>query len=172
MWLPFRVPPASPERQSYTPARSEESDEPMTYPDDPTRSPRRRLAGFTLVELSVVIIVLFAFLSMLFIGARAWKRGSDRAGCVMNIRQMQMAVRAYANVNRLESGQYMSLLGPSGVPGSAIIGPDNFIEGLPSCPGMGIYTLRGNTVPAVGDLYMTCSLAPTERHEPEYHATW
>lgn len=128
--------------------------------------------GFTLVELSIVIIVLLVFLSMLFIGARAWKRGSDRAGCIMNIRQMQMAVRAYSNTNSLESGDYLSLLGPAGVPGSAIIGPDNFIESLSTCPGMGLYTLHGNTVPEVGDLYMTCSLSSTDRHEPEFHATW
>lgn len=126
----------------------------------------------TLVELSVVIIVLLAFISMLFIGARAWKRGSDRAGCIMNIRQVQMAVRGYSNSNDLEVGDYMTLLGPTEVPGKAVIGTGNYLERIPGCPGMGMYTIHGNRVPPIGTLYLTCSLQEAERHVPETFGTW
>ena len=40
----------------------------------------KRKAGMTLLELTVVILVLLSLISILFVGARAWKKGSDRAG--------------------------------------------------------------------------------------------
>lgn len=56
-------------------------------------------SGMTLLELTVVILVLLSLIAILFIGARAWKKGSDRAGCILNIRNVQQAVRGYANMN-------------------------------------------------------------------------
>ena len=53
----------------------------------------KRKAGMTLLELTVVILVLLSLISILFIGARAWKKGADRAGCILNIRNVQQAVR-------------------------------------------------------------------------------
>lgn len=128
--------------------------------------------GYTLLELSVMILVILTFIGVLFIGARAWKRGSDRAQCVMNIRNVQLAVRGYANSNDLDSGDYLTLLGSNGPPGAAIIGSGNFIETFPMCPGMGLYTIHGNKVPATGTLYMTCSLSGSESHEPDMYGTW
>jgi hypothetical protein len=128
--------------------------------------------GFTLIELSVIILVLLSFIGMLFIGARAWKRGSDRAQCVMNIRNVQLAVRGYANSNDLDAGSYMTLLGSNGPPGGAIIGSGNYLESLPQCPGMGLYTINGNTVPPTGTLYMTCSLSDDLKHAPGMYGTW
>ena len=55
-------------------------------------------SGMTLLELTVVILVLLSLISILFIGARAWKKGSDRAGCILNIRNAQQAVRGYMNM--------------------------------------------------------------------------
>ena len=126
----------------------------------------------TLVELSVVIIVLFTFVSTLFVGARAWKRGSDRAGCIVNIREVQVSVRGYANANDLEVGDYLTLLGTAGTAEDAIVGPDSYMEALPGCPQLGLYTINGNRVPPVGTLYMTCSLAGFDAHVPEYFSTW
>lgn len=128
--------------------------------------------GFTLIELSVMILVILTFISILFIGARAWKRGSDRAQCVMNIRNVQLAVRGYANSNDLDSGDYLTLLGSNGPPGGAVIGSGNYLEAFPECPGMGLYTIHGNTVPLTGTLYMSCSLSGSQRHEPAIYGTW
>ena len=62
----------------------------------PPRVVRHR--GMTLLELTVVIIVLLALISVMFVGARAWKRGSDRAGCVLTLRNVQVAARSYQNL--------------------------------------------------------------------------
>lgn len=126
----------------------------------------------TLVELSIVILILLLFLGMTWIGVRAWKRGADRANCVINIRHVQMAVRGYANSNGIDPGTDTGLLAPPVVLTSQIVGPGSFIPNLPECPGNGVYTMAGNMVPQLGTLYMTCSLAGSHKHVPENFATW
>ena len=61
----------------------------------------KRKAGMTLLELTVVILVLLSLISILFIGARAWKRGSDRSANIMNIRNCQQAMRGEQNMKQL-----------------------------------------------------------------------
>ena len=63
----------------------------------------KRKSGMTLLELTVVILVLLSLISILFIGARAWKKGSDRAGCIMNIRNVQQGMRSFQNMTRQTS---------------------------------------------------------------------
>ena len=128
--------------------------------------------GFTLIELSVMILVILTFISILFIGARAWKRGSDRAQCVMNIRNVQLAVRGYANSNDLDAGSYMTLLGSNGPLGGRSLVRGTIFESLPQCPGMGLYTIKGNAVPPIGTLYMTCSLSDDLKPAPDMYGAW
>ena len=61
-------------------------------------------SGMTLLELTVVILVLLSLISILFIGARAWKKGSDRSANIMNIRNTQQAMRGHQNMKELVSG--------------------------------------------------------------------
>jgi type II secretory pathway pseudopilin PulG len=53
--------------------------------------------GMTLLELTVVILVLLSLISILFVGARAWKKGSDRSANIMNLRNTQQAMRGHQN---------------------------------------------------------------------------
>lgn len=128
-----------------------------------TQNTKRSKKGMTLLELTVVILVLLSLISILFIGARAWKEGSDKAGCIMNIRNVQQAVRSYQNMNAKNSGDTLG--------STDITGAGNFLEVAPACPGAGAYTY-GTTIPAVGTLYMTCSLSTTKAHVPSSIAGW
>ena len=124
----------------------------------------------TLLELTVVILVLLSLITILFVGARSWKRGSDRAICIMNISNIQKGVRGYSNLYGLDPG--------SNVPGlqSKIIGFGRFVETTPSCPGGGDYTFGGalgsDTIPPVGSLYLECSLSGSLEHEPPNSSDW
>ena len=60
--------------------------------------------GMTLIELTVVILVLLSLISVLFIGARAWMRGSDRANAALLIRNAQQGVRSHSNIMGLDTG--------------------------------------------------------------------
>ena len=61
-------------------------------------------SGMTLLELTVVILVLLSLISILFVGARAWKKGSDRSANIMNIRNCQQAMRGQQNMKSLNAG--------------------------------------------------------------------
>lgn len=122
----------------------------------------------TLIELTVVILVLLSLIVTLFVGARAWKRGSDRAGCIMTIRNVQQGVRSYMNLNGFTGGQSVAPIDLQ----AAVIGPGQFVEATPVCPGNGTYTFGGNVIPATGTLYMSCSLAPSDGHQPTDFSAW
>ena len=134
----------------------------------------------TLLEMTVVILVLLALLSILFIGAQAWKRGSDRSTCIMQIRNMQVAARSFQNIYGYAPGEQPNALG-----GTQNIAEQLLIRGYITdqyydnsqgtlvCPGGGTYsTPTPNAFPATGSLYMICSLATTFQHEPTTFADW
>lgn len=124
----------------------------------------------TLLELTVVILVLLTLITVLFFGARAWKRGSDRTLCILNIQAVQKAVRGYANMHVVAQG--------ASVPGlqGQLIGVGRFLENTPICPANGTYafgTVSGaDVIPPMGTLYMECSLATTDDHVPQNTTEW
>ncbi len=118
--------------------------------------------GMTLLEVTVVILVLLSLISILFIGARAWKKGSDRAGCIVNIRSAQQMVRGYQNMNALPVGTTINMF---------TLGNEFDLVNIGTCPGGGDYDHTA-TIPPVGELAMWCSLATSDRHEPENFAGW
>ena len=130
----------------------------------------KRKSGMTLLELTVVILVLLSLISILFVGARAWKKGSDRAGCIMNIRNVQQAVRGHANMNNLAVGAALldSVIYGASTEGTAAA---TVYMKTPVCPAAGTYTPLA-VVPTTGELYITCGLATTAQHEPAEHGTW
>ena len=64
--------------------------------------------GMTLIEITVVILVLLTLIAVLFIGANIYKRGADRAACILNQRNIQQAVRADQNLNNKGSSAALS----------------------------------------------------------------
>jgi hypothetical protein len=128
------------------------------------------MPGITLLEITVVILVLLSLIGVLFIGARAWKRGSDRAICIIHIQSVQKGVRSYANLYGFGDGD--------NAPGlkAKVIGMGRFVESTPLCPSSGTYsfgtTYGVDTIPPVGELYLQCTLATTAAHEPPNHGDW
>ena len=129
-------------------------------------------AGLTLVELSVIIVVAISLIMLAFIGVRAWKSGSDRAACVMNVYKVQQAVRSYAASRAYYPGQDISNRINSDSLFDELVGPNKYVETAPVCPDEGSYLTAGNTIPRVGELYMTCSLSAEKAHMPESHNDW
>ena len=136
--------------------------------------------GLTLLELSVVITILLVLISVLFIGSRAWRRGSDRSTCVMTLRNAQVATRSYQNIYGYNSGGR-----PYAENGTQDIAEHLFAKGYietklyrqsrgtEPCPAGGDYTCPVPDVfPDPGQLYMECSLAGTDEHLPVNHADW
>ena len=126
----------------------------------------RALPGLTLTELAVVILFMLLFATLLMTGARAWKRGSDRAACIMNLQAVQKAVRGYGNMSGKNPGD--TVVGLEG----QVVGSGLYFEVLPTCPGGGTYILGGDQIPAMGTLYMSCTLSTLEAHAPDDTIDW
>jgi len=63
--------------------------------------------GMTLIEITVVILVLLTLIAVLFIGANIYKKGADRAACILNIRNIHQAVRADQNLENKNEGDLL-----------------------------------------------------------------
>lgn len=118
----------------------------------------KRKAGMTLLELTVVILVLLSLISILFVGARAWKKGSDRSANIMNIRNAQQAMRGYQNMNNLNDGGACT---EDNIFGAADDGVGGFLR-KPSPPAAEITSYTGGaTIPAIGSLWLTAAYTGT-----------
>ncbi len=129
-----------------------------------TNNVKATKSGMTLLELTVVILVLLSLISILFIGARAWKKGSDRAASILTIRNVQQAVRSFSNMNGHNPGDTVATLQTD------LFGAGKFIENDPTAgshpAGTAVSYVIGaaTTIPVVGTLYMTADdaeYAPT-----------
>ncbi len=99
-----------------------------------TTLPHRRTAqaGFTLLELAAVILVLFLLGCVLFSAAAMSGDGGKRAVCYNNLRQLGMASVMYANENR----DYLP--------------PPNWDGGSTTAPAGWLYTVTGGSIPDPG----------------------
>ena len=144
----------------------------------PPRVVSRR--GITLIELTVVIVILISLVGVLAIGSRAWKRASDRSACVMNLRNFQVATRSYQNLRGYYYGGQPGLeYGTRDIArhllemGYITHGAHDQAKGTRPCAGGGTYNAAAPTVfPMPGELYIKCSLSASEDHEPDNFADW
>lgn len=121
------------------------------------------IAGLTLIEMTLVVAVLLLLIAVLFVGVSAYSEGSNRAGCILNISNLQKATRAYQNVYELVPG--------NALPSTSLIGSNRFVETSPVCKSGGTYSFAG-VVPPIGTAYMTCSLGSTGGHVPQSTTGW
>ncbi len=118
-----------------------------------------RKAGMTLLELTVVILVLLSLISILFIGARAWKKGSDRSANILNLRNAQQAVRGHANMRGLAEGN--TTVTEAVIFGATGDGAGGYLR-KPTPPATEITSYTGTgTVPTVGVLWLTAAYTGT-----------
>ena len=112
-------------------------------------------SGMTLLELTVVILVLLSLISILFVGARAWKKGSDRSANILNLRNSQQAVRGHANMN-----PDTTLIDEAVIFGTTGTGAGGYLR--KPTPPTGITTYTGAAAaPAVGTLWLTAVYTDT-----------
>lgn len=123
----------------------------------------KKQAGLTLIEITLVIAVLLGLISVLFIGVSAYKEGSNRSKCILNISNVQKAVRSYQNLYEKNVGDAITK--------ETIAGTGKMLETEPKCPSQGVYAWAA-TIPAVGTAHLTCSLADSDEHEPKSTDGW
>ena len=121
-------------------------------------------AGLTLIEVTLVVAVLLILISVLFIGMSAYSEGTNRAQCILNISNVQKAMRAYQHM-------YELIPGVSSLPSTSLIGTHKFLEVAPDCKSGGVYTYATIATP-VGTAYLTCSYGGGTDHAPKSTTGW
>lgn len=130
----------------------------------PLRMSPAYASGMTLIESLVVILMMIVVIAVVFMGARTWKRNSDRTACINNIRNVQHVVRAYQNLHGLPAQAPISIQ-------NELIGPKLDLINEPYCPGYGNYSYS-SMIPPVGSLAITCSLSSKDAHHPVTQQGW
>jgi len=120
-------------------------------------------AGMTLIEVTLVIAVLLGLISVLFIGVKAYKRGSDRAKCILNVSTLQKAVRSYQNLYELDEGDALVQ--------ATLIGAGKMMEVAPTCPNKLNAYVWSAVVPTTGIAYLDCNDTDMD-HSPSTLAGW
>lgn len=139
-----------------------------------------RYRGLTLLELTVIVLILMSLVSILFIGARAWKRGSDRASCILTIRNVQVATRSFQNLYGYNAGgRPYAENGTQNI--AELLHAKGYIEektyqyacGKCPCHGGGTYSSTTPDIfPVDGDLYLSCLLSALQAHRPSTTDNW
>ena len=144
------------------------------------RTHPRHLRGVTFLELALVIGMMLALISILFVAARTWRAGSDRSKCIINQRTIQLGVRSFQNMYGYAHGSGLQA-GEGTTSIVEALRDREFINqrlydsatGTRTCPAGGSYTVPDPTVfPEEGTLFMACSFADTRRHVPENSDSW
>lgn len=115
--------------------------------------------GYVMLSLTLLMM-----LALVFIGSKAWKKGSDRAACIMYQRNVQITVRNHQSLNHLKAGDRIDW--------SKITLPEGYKQTTvaPCCPEGGFYQFV-TLIPANGDLAVKCPDA-ARGHVPADHHDW
>jgi type II secretory pathway pseudopilin PulG len=86
--------------------------------------------AFTLIEITLVLGLTLGLAAALIFGLSAFTNGADRAKCILNINNVQKAVRSLQNLNEFKPGDTAKILNHTTLWGSK----DAFLSSRPVCP--------------------------------------
>lgn len=156
------------------------------------KKPFRSQKGFTLIEITLVLGLTLGLAAALIFGLSAFNNGADRAKCLLNIANVQKAVRSLQNLNEMRPGDRSArVLTAANLWGSR----DAFLSARPLCPRAGGttrdsaesgrdvttgslntssgYAYHGggeNQFPELGTAYMNCLSRPPDVSASYMHA--
>lgn len=108
---------------------------------------RNNEAGFSLLEMALVIALVVGLLGILAYNFGPFKEAQNKVTCQANQEKVQQGLRSYQLINQLSDGATVAQ--------ADIIGSGKMISTAPVCKSGGTYTY-GTTIPAVGTAWITC----------------
>jgi prepilin-type N-terminal cleavage/methylation domain-containing protein len=107
----------------------------------------RRSAGFTLVEVMIVVAIIGLLASIAIPNFLHTREIAHRKTCIGNLKQLDGAVQTWALENRKYSGD--------SVDSTQLFGPARYIKAQPQCPATAAAYVYG----LVGDVHVRCTLS-------------
>jgi len=104
--------------------------------------PKNRKAGFTLVEIMIVVLIIGILLAIAipnFVSARESARAKS---CVGNLKQIDSATQQYCMDKKLNAANYAASTPTlDTVAATGLVGTTGYIRSAPLCPSGGAYTV-------------------------------
>lgn len=114
----------------------------------------------TLIEITLVIAILLGLIAILFLGISAYKKGSDRSKCILQMSTVEKLVISHGNMYEILPGVALP---------NALLVSEGYLPSAYTCPDSGVYAYT-DVMPtgATGSAaYTSCSnAAPTHPFTP------
>ena len=123
----------------------------------------------TLIATTIIIVIVLVFIALVLVAftyGNKYERESDRRVCILNIRNIQQAVRSHHSMNSLDIGDPLDWNEIFSSPTSEF-----FLE-EPTCPYDGSSYILQPTHPPVGVPAAECPHCDSLNHRPEDSSSW
>ena len=119
------------------------------------------------ITIAAICVTILTILLGGFTALLIHKRKADRAACILNIRNIQQAVRAHHGMTDQRVGNVIDWSEIF----TSVGGPDKFLM-KPQCPHDGSEYILIETYPDVGIPIATCPHCDTLNHRPDDTTGW
>ena len=107
--------------------------------------PKNPQAGFTLVEIMIVVLIIGILLAIAIPNFVAAREASRAKACVGNLKQIDSATQQYCMDKQVSTTNYSTskpTLDTNATTG--LIGATGYVRAMPVCPSSGTYTVAAN----------------------------
>ncbi|MDQ2799005.1 MAG: type II secretion system GspH family protein, partial [Armatimonadota bacterium] len=104
----------------------------------------KKEAGFTLVEVMVVVLIIGILLNIATPGFISARESSRAKACIGNLKQIDSATQQYCMNKKLSAANYGTAGNTPTIDtnaGTGLVGTSGYIRAMPLCPSSGTYSV-------------------------------
>jgi len=102
--------------------------------------PKNQKAGFTLVEIMIVVLIIGILLAIAIPNFVAARESSRAKACIGNLKQIDSATQQYCMDKKLSASTYAAGIPTIDTTATGLVGTSGYIRSMPTCPSTGLTT--------------------------------